>query len=545
MIRLPNFLWITFEDTSPRFGCFGDPIAQTPHVDRLASQGCIFPNTFTTAPVCAPARSAVITGMYAISIGAQHMRTSHTHPAVPSLVSPYETTPPHYVRCVSQYLRAAGYYCTNNQKTDYQFNPPRTAWDVCGPTGHWRNRPSPDQPFFASFNLDESHESYQWPEKGGEPETDPASVTLAPYLPDTWEARKALARAYDKIAFNDRRVGQLLSQLEEDGVADHTIVFVWSDHGEGLPRSKRWPYDTGLRVPMVVKFPAGAGQSPFAAGTVDRRLVSTIDLGPTLLSLANLPIPLHFQGVPFLGPCAQPRQYVHASRDRYDESYDMVRATRDERFKYIRNFYVELPQMIWVPYRNRHPIMKEINQRMNTGSLEESQQWFARSWRPAEELYDTQNDPWEERNLADDPAYRDTLIRLRQETERWRRDVGDWGDTDESVMKHLWYPHGVQPQVAPVLFIPFDETHHGIEPTHGCELCSPAMIQLYCPTQGSSIAYTLDIGENPRWLLYQTPIRLAPGNHTIRVLANRIGYKESEESRAFFRVYSKTFRQSV
>ncbi|MHB1157565.1 MAG: sulfatase family protein [Phycisphaerales bacterium] len=536
MAPSPNILWITFEDTSPRFGCFGDPVAQTPHVDRLAAGGCIFPNTFTTAPVCAPARSAVITGMYAISIGAHHMRTSHTHPATPELPTPYEATPPHYVRCVSQYLRAAGYYCTNNHKTDYQFDPPRTAWDVCDNTGHWRNRPDPDQPFFAVFNLDESHESYQWPEKGGEPKTDPARVTLPPYLPDTLECRKALARAYDQIASNDQRVGEWLSQLEEDRLADNTIVFIWSDHGEGLPRSKRWPYDTGLRVPMVVRYPGSASQAAIAPGGIDHRLVSTIDLGPTILSLAGLPVPCHMQGVPFLGPGTRHRPYIHASRDRYDESYDMVRAVRDDRYKYIRNFYVDLPRMIWVPYRNRHPVMREINRRMNAGTLEGPQQWFADATRPPEELYDTRVDPWELHNLADDPGHHGTLLRLRDEMDRWRRDVGDWGDTDENVMKHTWYPGGVQPRVAPVICIPFDENHAGIEAAAGCELRSPALVQLHCPTHGSSIAYTFDAGDNPRWLLYRKPIRLPVGTHRLRTLANRIGYKESNEGRAAFTV---------
>ena len=158
----PNILWISFEDTSPRYGCYGDPVARTPNVDRLAAAGCRYPNGFSTSGVCAPARCAVITGMYAASIGGHHMRTSHTNQHTPELPTPYEAVPPHYVRCFTEYLRAVGYYCTNNVKTDYQFVPPATAWDELSPEAHWRNRPDPDQPFFAVFNPTTTHESGMW-----------------------------------------------------------------------------------------------------------------------------------------------------------------------------------------------------------------------------------------------------------------------------------------------------------------------------------------------------------------------------------------------
>ena len=182
--------------------------------------------------------------MYAISIGTHHMRTTHVHADTPEMPTPYSAVPPHYVKCFTEYLRGAGYYCTNNFKTDYQFDPPLTAWDDCGNTAHWRNRPDPDQPFFAVFNLMRSHESGMWPEKCPVPEFDPDDIEPPPHLPDTPKVRTALARMYTHIAHNDREFGALLEQLEEDGLADDTYVFNWSDHGP-LPRGKRWPYDAG------------------------------------------------------------------------------------------------------------------------------------------------------------------------------------------------------------------------------------------------------------------------------------------------------------
>ncbi len=531
MYKRPNVLWISFEDTTPRFGCYGDRVARTPNVDRLAAEGCLFTNAFTTAPVCAPSRSAVITGMYPTAIGTHHMRTTHQNPATPEMATPYSAMIPHYVKCFTEYLRAAGYFCTNNSKTDYQFTPPQTAWDWCRDGAHWRWR-GPDQPFFAVFNLNATHESGMWEKKGSQVTTDPNSVSLPPYLPDTLDCRKALARQYDHIAQNDRIVGKLLEELQEDGVADNTIVFIWSDHGEGLPRSKRWLYDGGIRVPLIVRWPGH-----LKPGSTDDRLVSMIDLGPTVLLLTGTPIPAHMQGRSFSGPGGLKRDYVYATRDRFDESYDMVRAVRDCRYKYIRNFRPDLPRMLWIPYRNRHPIMREIWRRYTAGKLEGPQCWFAETSRPSEELYDLQNDPYEFHNLADDPACRQVLLRMRQALAEWRRRVGDLGEIDEVNMKRIWYPDGKQPRTAPVVFIPLSAEADGtVTSPDGGTFAGTVMLQLHCPTQGASTAYTFEDGEDPHWLLYSAPIRLPVGTTTIRSKATRIGYGESTERQATFEV---------
>ena len=361
----PNILWISFEDTNPFYGCYGDRVARTPNVDRLAAGGCRWPHAFSTAGVCAPARSAVITGMYPTSIGTHHMRTSHTNEVAPELPTPYSAAVPHYVKCFTEYLRAAGYYCTNNVKTDYQFDPPRTAWDELSNEAHWRGRPHQEQPFFAVFNPTRTHESGMWPEKTPEVTFDPDAIELPPYFPDTPRVREAMARMYTNIEHNDGVMGQLLDQLEEDGLADNTIVFHWSDHGP-LPRGKRWPYDSGIHIPMIARWPGG-----LEPGSVSERLVSTVDLGPTVLSLAGVTIPGHMQGQAFLGDQeAPPRRYVYASRDRHDEAYDMVRAVRDRRYKYMRHFRPDLPYLLWIPYRNAHPILQEMWRLHVEGRLE-------------------------------------------------------------------------------------------------------------------------------------------------------------------------------
>ena len=530
--RRPNILWVSFEDTNPFYGCYGDPVARTPNLDRLAAAGCRWPNAFSTAGVCAPARSAVITGMYPISIGTHHMRTAHTNRSTPELPTPYSAVVPHYVKCFPEYLRAAGYYCTNNVKTDYQFDPPRTAWDELSSEAHWRGRGDPDQPFFAVFNPTRTHESGMWPEKGPEPTFDPDAIELPPYFPDTPKVREAMARMYTNIEHNDGILGELLAQLEEDGLADNTVVFHWSDHGP-LPRGKRWPYDSGIRVPMIVRWPG-----EIEPGRVSDELLSTVDLGPTVLSVAGVEVPWHMQGQAFLGAdAAEPREYVYASRDRYDESYDMVRAVRDKRLKYIRNLRPELPYLLWIPYRNRHPILQEMWRLHLAGELKGPQRLMFRRTRPVEELYDTQADPYEIHNLAEDPAYEPELERLREALDDWREDVGDMGEIPEAEMVRQWYPGGEQPDTAPPVFVPICEQSPGTEAApEGGRFRAPVLLQLHCATQGASMAYTFDEGDDARWLLYSGPLRLPEGTATARALAVRIGYKESRESVATFHV---------
>ncbi|MDE0424019.1 MAG: sulfatase-like hydrolase/transferase [Candidatus Poribacteria bacterium] len=520
----PNILWISVEDTTPRFGCYGDPIARTPNIDRLAAGGCRFPNAFSTAGVCAPSRSAIITGMYQTSIGTHHHRTTHTHESTPDLPTPYSVVPPPYVKTFTEYLRGAGYYCTNNSKTDYQFTPPITAWDDNSNQGHWRNR-SDGQPFFSVFNPIVTHESGMWEKEDRPLTTNPDDVELPPYLPNTPKARAALARQYDNLATADARVGELLDQLEADGLAENTIVFLWSDHGEGLPRGKRWPYDAGIRIPLIVRW-----HEVLHPGSESDQLVSLIDLGPTVLSLCGVQAPQHLHGQPFLGPEKVEREYIFATRDRLDLSYQMLRAVRDKRYKYIRNYYPEQPYLLWDPYRNDHPVMQEMWRLHTEGKLEGDQLAMFQSPRPAEELYDLENDTYELNNLAENAAHANVLKRMRETLTGWQSKFGDMGHISEEEMVAKWYPNGIQPQTASPLFIPINASNPGTVPAHeDGEWDAPLLLQLYCSTQGASIAYTTEQGEDVRWQLYTEPLRLPKGETVIRAKAIRIGYKESDE----------------
>ena len=257
LVKSPNIIWISTEDISPRLGCYGDPVARTPQLDRLAKQGIVFGNVYTTAAICAPVRAGIITGMYQTSIGCMHMRTTSYRRSVEDPLS-FTAVPPHYVKAFTEYMRAAGYYCTNNSKTDYQFarDPvPASIWDECGKKAHYKNRQDKKQPFFAVFNYTGTHESQAW--DISDVKTDPAKVVVPPYYPDNETMRKNIAKQYDNIANLDEWAGKLLDELESEGELDNTIIFFWGDHGDGLPRAKRWLYDSGLHIPLIVKFPDG------------------------------------------------------------------------------------------------------------------------------------------------------------------------------------------------------------------------------------------------------------------------------------------------
>ena len=312
-LERPNIVWISAEDMGPRLGSYGDTVANTPHLDALAQEGTRYTRVFTTAGVCSPSRAAIITGMHQVSLGAHHMRTLSGAPFAPE-PTPYSVVPPHYVKTFTEYLRAAGYYTSNNVKEDYQFETPVTAWDESSDSAHWRGRTDPAQPFFAVFNFTTTHESRIWPDPAAAAEalglppafappvpeplrTDPEAVTVPPYYPDTPVVRRDIAQQYDNIATMDAQAGAVLAQLEEDGLADNTIVFFWSDHGDGLPRHKRWLYDSGLHVPMIIRMP---GQQP----SVNNDLISFLDLAPTVLSLAGIEPPAHMQGHALMGAFA-------------------------------------------------------------------------------------------------------------------------------------------------------------------------------------------------------------------------------------------------
>lgn len=531
--KQPNILWISTEDLSPHFGCYGDEVAKTPNIDRLASQGIRYTNVFTTAAISAPCRAGIITGMYQTSIGCMHMRTTSYRRGVENPVE-FTAVPPHYVKAFTEFMRRAGYYCTNNNKTDYQFakDPvPASIWDDCSRSAHYRNRPDKSQPFFAVFNWTGTHESQNWDIKSVN--TDPKSVKVPPYYPDNEIIRKNLSKMYDNIARLDSVVGVLLNELEKEGELDNTIIFFWGDHGDGLPRAKRWLYDSGLNIPLVIRFPGNS-----KAGTIDERLISSIDLGPTVLSLAGVPVPAHMQGIPFLGnQTGRERDAVFAARDRVDESYDMIRSVRTKEYLYVRNYYPNEPFPIWIPYLSNMPLYKEILRLDAEGKLTGPQKsWMAYS-RPPEELYDVKADPYQINNLANDPKLKTVIDALRERHRKWTLETGDLGHMNEPEMIEQMWPGGKQPVTdIPYFIINSPEERHLKNYRQGGTYSSPMTLGFYCPTHGSSIVYTFEEKTNPRWLLYSGPLNLKPGNHKIRVKAVRYGYKDSEELMGSFEI---------
>ncbi len=419
----PNILWVVSEDNSYNFvGAFGDPLARTPHLDALARDGVVFTHAYAAAPVCAPSRSSIITGRMANGMGSQHMRST------PPL--------PEGVKFFPEFLRAAGYHCTNNAKTDYNTSTPfAAAWNASGRNAHWRQR-APGQPFFAVFNHEHSHESRLHTRE--KLLTDPAKVRVPPYLPDTPTVRADIAQYYDCVSRADAAIGEILAQLAADGLAEDTIVFYYSDHGGATPRSKRFLYENGTHSPLIVRFPKKfAHLAPSAAGSRVGELVSLVDLAPTVLSLAGLPRPAQFEGRAFAGTQRTPAPaFVAMFRDRMDERYDFSRAVTDGRWRYIRNYLPHLPAGQPLAYLWKQASMREWHELHRAGKLNAVQNAFFQP-RAAEELYDCEADPDNVRNLAAEPAHQAKLERLRAAHREHSLRVRDTGFLPEALMRSL------------------------------------------------------------------------------------------------------------
>lgn len=538
-MKRPNILWISTHDINPDLGCYtgvwpGADYAVTPNLDRLAVEGARFDQAFASAPVCAPARSAIMTGCFPTSIGTMHMRT--------------KAVPPPEVRLLPEYFRAAGYWTTNNVFTDFQVDIPPTVFDECSPTAHWRNRPDPDQPFFAAFHGMTTHESQIYLDEAAfaaatshvedDDRHDPAAAPVPPYYPDTEVFRAAIARYSDLITEMDHWVGGILDQLDDDGLADDTLVVFWSDHGRGMPRAKRWPNEAGLREPLIVRWPGR-----IAPGTVVSDLVHTMDLAPTMLAAARLPVPTHMHGVPLFdgrGTLAiTPNPYTYAGRDRMDEAEDTSRTVRDSRYRYIRHYHPDRSGMqhtqypdhlqTWAELRRLH---SEEARQLAAGQLPDLltplQRSLVAASRAAEELYDVVADPHETCNLAADPARAAVLARMRSALASWQDRYGDLGLRAEAEVIEGWRPGGKPHETAPPIIVGTAE--------------GPAA---ECYTAGSSIAWTTDppgdtrkqtpleratgvpIDDGRCWHLYTRPV--TTGSDTIWFQAHRLGFEPSPE----------------
>jgi arylsulfatase A-like enzyme len=535
-----NVVWISTHDINPDLGCYrgvwpGAEYAVTPRLDRLAAEGAVWTHAFAAAPVCAPARSAIITGCYPTAIGTMHMRS--------------KAVPPPQVRLLPEYFRQAGYYCTNNSFTDFQVATPRTAFDDCSDTAHWRNRPDPDTPFFATFQGMITHESQIYLDDQTFAERtrhvrdadrhDPADAPLPPYYPDTEAFRISWARYSDLVTEMDHWVGEILDQLEEDGLADSTIVVFWSDHGRGMPRAKRWVTEPGLREPLIIRWPG-----VIEPGTVQTDIVQTMDLAPTMLSVCGLQVPEHMHGVAFLdadgGAADEPNEYAYAGRDRMDENEDTSRSVRDQRYRYIRHFHPDRAALQHTAYPDQlatwadlRRIASEEARQVAAGEVKSLftplQRSLVAPCKPVEELYDLDTDPHETTNLAEDPDHATPLIRLREALQGWQDRFGDLGLVPEADLIQRWRPGG-RPRV-----------------TDRPRLSrSGDTVSAECDTPGALIAWTDDpptgsvpqplmqrvsgdpVADGRWWRLYTTAVAL-PGDGRLWFQAWRLGYEPSPE----------------
>ncbi len=505
----PNIVWLVAEDLSPQhLGIYGGTGGKTPYLDSLARDGVFYTHAYSTAGVCAPSRAALITGAYQTSIGGHHMRTlgmsQNALDAYPPGHKSYSAVIPENMKTYPEYLRMAGYYTSNNVKEDYQFRSPVTMWDESSNKAHWRNRKDPNQPFFSIFNFTISHESQVWARADEPLLVDPKDVYIPPYYPDDSISRAVMARFITNAMRMDEQAGEIIRQLKEDGLYENTIIFFYGDHGDGLPYAKRELYDRGLKVPLIVKAPF------LEKGGKVEELVSFVDFGPTVLSLAGVQIPESMQGQAFLGAQKAPeRKYIYAARDRMDSEYDRVRAVSDGRYKYIRNYMPEKPNYQNIQYRLNNPLMIHLLELNEKGLLDANQaRWFAKT-KPEEELYDTSTDPFEFKNLAANPDYAEKLAELRAAHLKWIDDFGDLGAINEQEMVRNWWGGKESPPMT-------------AEPTISFE---GGKVTLNSATKGASIGYRKSTGDT--WSVYQNPFEWTAGD-SLYVNAMRIGYEAFE-----------------
>lgn len=501
----PNIVWLVAEDQSPEhFPFYGNPTVLLPHLEQLAKDGVLYQNAYSPVPVCAPARSALITGLYPTTLGTHNMRTYNGYKKEnePTLNIPsYSPLVPEGVKMFTEYLRAAGYYCTNNAKEDYNFKALASAWDDSSKKAHWRNRPK-EAPFFAVFNFGITHESQIWKQANKPLLVEPDSLIVPPIFPDNDVIRKDLAVNYSNLIRLDRQIGKVIEQLKADGLYENTLLFFYGDHGGPFPRHKRALYETGIKVPLVIKLPQNA-----KAGTQEDRLVSFIDFAPTLLSVVGIEPPKIMQGNAFLGSYKTPApEFIFASSDRFDETVDRLRAVRYGHYKYIRNFHPNITNALPNTYRSQMAMMQNMRQLWEANKLPEPVgRWFSTP-KPEEELYDLRQDPYELNNLAAMPALKDTLVFLRNSLDQWMLESSDMGAIPEKEIIKQFFPEGIPPKLEP---LSFNKEENQITLSH--------------PDLGSTIIWKKQ-GDSI-WSIYKKPLRT---KFPLEAQSVRIGYKSSE-----------------
>jgi len=427
----PNVLWIVVEDASPHIGCYGETAIETPNIDRLAAEGVRFENASVTCPVCSPARSALVTGMYQTAIGAHNHRSCNGSGKAGGNTAYYASYElPSSTPLISHMFKQAGYYTCNGGgaaakkkgKTDYNFIS-NNAYDGAD----WHD--AGDKPFFAQFQL-----------SGGKSRSGGFQVgefKLPPYYPDDALFRQDWSDYLSSWIKVDREVGQIVESLKQAGVYENTLIAFITDHGISHVRGKQFVYEEGVRIPLIVRFP-----DKQHAGTVRSDLAIHIDLAPISLACARIPIASHLQGVDLFAEDYTPREMTFAARDRCDETLDILRSVRTPRYKYIRNFLSYRPHLQWNQYKDSKAITKQMRTLHDAGKLNALQSRFFTIPRPTEELYDLEADPYETKNLAGSRQHQDVLGHLRSALYRWMAESGDPGLIAEPIFEDLGKKHG-------------------------------------------------------------------------------------------------------
>jgi len=425
----PNIVWLVAEDQSQYFFPFyGDNSVTLSNISQLLENGIVYDGMNSPYPVCAPARSAIITGMYPNSIGTGNQRAYNYNRTVRTdnesiLGFPYYSSKlAEQIKPFTQILRENGYYTTNNSKMDYNFKLREDAWDESSKEASWEKR-NKDQPFFSVFNFGVTHESQIWLRDKQELKVDPNDLSVPPFFPNDSLTRHALAVNYSNLVEMDKQMGEIIDKLKDQGLYENTYIFFYSDHGGPFPRHKRAIYDTGSKVPLVIKFPK-------RIKVKEKRnydLLNFIDFAPTILSIAGLEIPKVYQGIVFLGSkkSKNKRNYSYSASDRFDEVTDKIRAVKTKKYKYIRNYDINKPHALNNSYRTQMALMRHLTALNESNLLSAEQKLWFNVPKNLEEFYDLENDPFELNNLIGEKKYSKEIENLRIQLDNWIDQIND------------------------------------------------------------------------------------------------------------------------
>lgn len=531
----PNIVWIVCEDISPYLNSYGDTHVRTPNLDALRADAIQYNKAYTAAGVCAPSRSAIITGMHPISVGTQHMRTlNYNTQFIPEGVpARYSAVLPKEVKAFPEYLRMRGYYTTNNSKEDYQFEEPVSVWDESSPAASHRNR-ADSQAFFSIYNLARTHESQLMRDQDSLG-YDPEKITLPLFYEPSMTLKKDMALLYTRIEEMDQHVGQIIEMLKTDGLYESSYIFFFSDHGGVLPWTKREIIERGTHIPLLVKLPYKAQR-----GSTNNDLISSVDFAPTLLSIAGIQPPDHLQGKAFLGQhsAEEKNKYVYAAKDRLDDKYDRSRSISDGNFRYVYNYNPKQPKYQDITYRHGIRSMKEILAKRDSGQINNPflLDWFLPE-KPEEELYYTSKDPDEVYNIANDKNYEEKKDELKTALFCWLTEVGDLSDQSEIDMIKSWWGNTTSaPKTAKVTVINKKNRLYLKTETEGASISyriqqTAILDSVYRPIHSwgfSTVNNRVKTGDPIKvplpWKVYQGEPLLLKKGEMLHLNAHRIGY---------------------